>query len=1620
MPKDTAIVDVALRIDLKDSGLDEFKRELTNATKNVSLPDNLKRQISDMISQVGELQKALTNLSRTQVSKVEFGNLKSNILNQISALDQRTSALETTVSSLLGTLSSADNSAFSNMLKTLRENMDQTATATKGLIDTIDSVSAATNGKNIVKIIDNNSLRNDLKELRNIEKQIEGAINRDFEPIKLKFKTPDDAQKMYDDLIDKYTDASEKLSEMKPNMAGYREALKDVADFGQKIQEVVDAIHLQFIATDFDFSKDIELNFKTVIRELNNYLPQVKSEIESVRRELGTADAYPKFDPQTKQGGGFTIPIDISTKGRTLAQRAINIISVAQSSVDGHPLEVELKLISPAQTKKANAALKEFQDQVGKISNDEIRGRMEEVVANIQKGFGSEISVKLVSSINDAAKAIRFILNDLKNEIKSNPVVINPKLKFTDEEISNMKQQVEDVSKDLSKKLADSVKDGFTGKEEKQDETKKKKKVDQTEFARLQKQLSAIITDINAIPTKLDDVTGKLPESITKIGTSLSELYTQFKDLGIIGNETANPLEGMFLNTGVDQFAEQLLKIEKPIEQLSALGERLSLLPKDLLKDSFSNVDAVGDGINDIANSLKELLSVYKEINGFSTPGLSDLLHDYESASYYATVRRDESSIKKVQQYKENYPRLFDVNSESYLGTFNLRGNDYESWADNVSAAAKRAGTSIKELGKIQEDTQSIKIDLQTEQFDKILKNTTTLKNSLNSLRKETKLDGIVEPLNEIKSALLEFSEVVQKSTGILSSSKLDKQFDEMRIAAQKLEGVKLNTKNGKLAANDILQSYEDYLSHGGEKSIEDLNGPKNLQKYLIKHRDENIAQQVKEETESLEEVAVYAEIAAEAKEKFSRANRELFESIVNSVSQLDNEGKAFVNINKLLNNVANEKGTEKLEKLKKALSDIIDLLNTEVGADSFIKSLENMATTGDALKDLATVLKTSQKRVDQAKKNFGVPRNDVLSFDYAQENLNENEETIAKAGREYLSQYGLVLESVINKNRDGLIQFVGLVKDANNNLKQFTLTSADGNRFNIQEEATNSPRSMKKAMEYERIRRAWQKMNETQENGRFTNEVVFHPDMLDDDREAWESMIAVAEQYKDEIGDIQKVTRQVRQAGGPNGPLEESFSFFGSKGHITMGREGGIVASHQDLANAEELKQAYSSLLSTANNYYELKMKASAGKASSYELQQLDAIENKYQELLAQVQRFNNEFGNANIGQSALDDYRFQISKRFDDYLQKSQNTYTRKVEQIGELTRSNQMNDYTPEFKKRLEDVANAYREIERARETHSKGEEWNEQELITVYQYLKQIDEAYDGIKDKRNILAKTDAVDNLISKVAKDLNDNSMSMDLTKRYRELLDYLSNVRKGGEDAAEGLSAINQIDFAKAVASAKELHAELEKAGSGKGFWKQFSSAITSKSANFLAQYFSLQDLIRYGREISQTVITIDSANTELKKVSGETNDRIQQSFTKSAQTAQELGATISEVINSTADWSRLGYDIDQAEELARVTTLYQTVGDNMTQESASESLVSMLQGFHIDPKNAERVIDSVNEVANNFAIDTSGIGEALQRSAAAFSAANTDLNKSIALVTTANAVVQDPASVGEFAPT
>lgn len=318
---------------------------------------------------------------------------------------------------------------------------------------------------------------------------------------------------------------------------------------------------------------------------------------------------------------------------------------------------------------------------------------------------------------------------------------------------------------------------------------------------------------------------------------------------------------------------------------------------------------------------------------------------------------------------------------------------------------------------------------------------------------------------------------------------------------------------------------------------------------------------------------------------------------------------------------------------------------------------------------------------------------------------------------------------------------------------------------------------------------------------------------------------------------------------------------------------------------------------------------------------------------------------------------------------------------------------------------------------------GYNWdNDKEALERYQSaLLKAKGAVKQYTDETNKLATQGAVNKLYRKASDLLNNTSISGGLKRELETIYEELKDVADGSDEANNNMSKMPLDRMRQVSAAIDRISGDLKEAGDdAKNFSSRFSEALSNQGAQWLARFFSFQDLIRYGKQIAQTVISVDSALTELRKVSDASNTRLQQSFQKSAQTAQELGATITDVINATSDWARLGYNVDQAEELARVTTLFQTVGDNMTQESASQSLVSTLQGYKLDYTQAERVVDSINEVANNYAIDTAGIGDALQRSAAAFQASGTDLNKSIALVTTANAVVQDPSSVGGYAPT
>ena len=145
-------------------------------------------------------------------------------------------------------------------------------------------------------------------------------------------------------------------------------------------------------------------------------------------------------------------------------------------------------------------------------------------------------------------------------------------------------------------------------------------------------------------------------------------------------------------------------------------------------------------------------------------------------------------------------------------------------------------------------------------------------------------------------------------------------------------------------------------------------------------------------------------------------------------------------------------------------------------------------------------------------------------------------------------------------------------------------------------------------------------------------------------------------------------------------------------------------------------------------------------------------------------------------------------------------------------------------------------------------------------------------------------------------------------------------------------------------------------------------FFDGIKEQAKKF-TQWVSVASVVTKGvqtlREMKDAVVEVNSAMIELKKVSNASDNEIKNYFDEAAESAKRFGSSVSDMINATADWSRLGYNLPDSKQLAEVATLYKNVGDGIDIDSANQSLISTLQGFQLEAKDAMSIIDQFNEV-------------------------------------------------------
>ena len=119
------------------------------------------------------------------------------------------------------------------------------------------------------------------------------------------------------------------------------------------------------------------------------------------------------------------------------------------------------------------------------------------------------------------------------------------------------------------------------------------------------------------------------------------------------------------------------------------------------------------------------------------------------------------------------------------------------------------------------------------------------------------------------------------------------------------------------------------------------------------------------------------------------------------------------------------------------------------------------------------------------------------------------------------------------------------------------------------------------------------------------------------------------------------------------------------------------------------------------------------------------------------------------------------------------------------------------------------------------------------------------------------------------------------------------------------------------------------------------------------------SVYRVLGYFRQMVTVVKELDTGMTTLKRVTEETSKTYQDFLVSAGTQAHNLGSTISELVNSTGDFARLGYSLQEANELAKNAVMYSNVGW-LDINTATADMTSTMKAFDIAAQDSIKIVD------------------------------------------------------------
>lgn len=1245
--------------------------------------------------------------------------------------------------------------------------------------------------------------------------------------------------------------------------------------------------------------------------------------------------------------------------------------------------------------------------------------------------------------------------------------------------IENKINELDKKYEEAQKKLSSIGSGGISGKDVNLVDNKEFQKLSDN-FEKIKGEIDELKQKINTIDIDtewLNNFTTGLDEELTDTQAKLDNFINDFNSsFEKINTSTSNTL---FNEESIRIFEKLLTSIESSLSSIKGIlvdvgdGEELSPLLREInniqtaiggLSSSLNNlhfnmnIDMGTDNQMDakIQEKAAKALNAYEKLfNGLKMSGYGGEVVNNKFFDF--DINKFDTTIGKVKAYKDIIERLRKEAKEYYDGTDLLRTQTDDKLWRSASSAGGQLTQAINETTKNKTDNPLTELFGKTdlsgviEQLNTIVSKldeisvsakgfTETFKNGLNV---NTSVEEIEKLTNRVKELETELAKIKTPTTVTAPqesniSSEVSAFQQQEKIQNQVTQSIQEQNKaidesiKKTLTLNDVRQKQWEIIQKTNPKE-EGTNStwvdkPEDAKTfYEVNHKDsdypfnENYSDDwtVKDKmnVEATGKITVYSSYPIEDG---------------NWVTPSKEEGLSYAGSGKLYSATMDPRdiawvdaGQGQVAHISDELKEVIDL---STKAETQVQSIDNNTNkTGEqsTLNALDDTIAKYETIVSLVKEYYDLSNNkkDTIGISSDDERISEIRKQLKSYTKnpdyngEYKMGFGGSGKNIFAKSVD--LSQEEMLQEICNMLGVEIPKNADKAKEAIKEvdSATATTEQKKDAFpktseNLEQVAQSEQKVQqEAVATDKALDNISFTPNT-----EGFEDIITkfgILREQAEQITKIVKTTKQTAD-GTPNisykATLKNGSSYYlgeNSTPQVLNASETVYDAKADNAKKLEREKQIWNELTTSLERYATIQKRIASNNALStdneeaikllehiHELQRNDILPTEKltasNEKLQQINQTVTDL-KEKLKESTLDSLQGSIDKYQKIYDQRKTYSpdFTPSEQYTKNLTALNTAIGNLVEYRNTLKNVS----EVTVEQEAELKG-------LVTA---CEKASDSFKSLSASEKGASQI-AIDKLVQRINKDLDEcTNYSKEAKLGLRALRDELESANP--RNLKEITSEIINIE-----------NAEIKAGRAGRSFFDTLKNSGFHQIAAQMAGMFGVYDVINVIKQAASTVTELNTQITELAKVSEQSSSQIYADFDSYADIAKEVRGTISDTIAATADWSKNGYSIPDAKKLAEVSQLYKNVGDGIDINTANESLISTLKGFQLEADQAEHIVDVFNEVSNNEAISSGGIGEALQRSAASFNAASTSLEKSVSLVTATNSVLQNPEKVGK----